>query len=283
MQLVSVLLSGASHISIPLFAARHIWAPPCAAHADPRRTVDRCVYGFCLVCFLGLIVGNLVNPGDYSWEVNVSEFEHLCAEHICFLNHIMIHNEASKHHPHYPPPAAAAAAAPTTTTTTTTAQFFVWAACGTLFSWMPAVTLIAMLLVDVERHTHHIAIFAAALRLRASVVSPARGREKDRSNSNNSVDAVSCDAGPAAATAARRSSLTRLRSLDSTKSRVELLLLPDGAGDDDAAAAAATCVEASTLYMALHAHARHISATFSVVMSLQLANMLLSTTVSALV
>jgi hypothetical protein len=140
-----------------------------------------------------------------------------------------------------------------------------------------------MLLVDVERHTHHIAIFAAALRLRASVVSPARGREKDRSNSNNSVDAVSCDAGPAAATAARRSSLTRLRSLDSTKSRVELLLLPDGAGDDDAPAAPLTCVEASTLYMALHAHARHISATFSVVMSLQLANMLLSTTVSALV
>ena len=36
--------------------------------------------------------------------------------------------------------------------------------CGTLFSWFPVVSLVAMMLVDVERHDAYISLFVRALR-----------------------------------------------------------------------------------------------------------------------
>lgn len=71
MQLLSVILSGVSHIFSFGFAARHRWAPPCATQADPKRRVDLTVYGFTLLCLALLTLGNFLNPGKYRWEMNL--------------------------------------------------------------------------------------------------------------------------------------------------------------------------------------------------------------------
>ena len=99
--------------------------------------------------------------------------------------------------------------------------------------------------------------FARSNRTRANALSP-RMRQAP-----SQKDLLHADRDAEAAVTADCSNLATNPNLSSSTSRLD-------------------CAEASRLYMALYAHARHISGTFGLVMSLQVASMLLSTTVTAI-